>query len=154
MIKSLHINEFCRSIMILCISKLCCWLTSYSVHKLAPYSNRKITGCLSFMERMDHLRFEDTMNSFWVKLVRGLETALIELMCMKFHSESEQIWAQWNALLMARVYICILVRNKFSSHQSYIMIWKIKILLLITKPWDQRCKSGQSRFDCSLDNAN
>lgn len=145
--------------MILRISKLCCWLTPCWVDKLARYGNRKITGCLSFMERMDHLRFEDTMNSFWLKLVRGLQTALIELMCMKFHSESEQIWAQWNALLMARentkrVYICILERNKFSSHQSYIIIWKIKILLLITKTWDQRWKSGQSRFDCSLDNAN
>lgn len=145
--------------MILRISKLCCWLTPYSGNKLAPYGNRKITGCLSFMERMDHLRFEDTMNSFGLKLVRGLQTALVELMCMKFHSESEQIWAQWNALLMARVnkkrvYVCILERKKFSSHQSYIMIWKVKILLLITKPWDQRRKSGQSRFDCSLDNAN
>lgn len=39
------------------------------------------------MERMDHLCFED-------KLVRGLQTALTELMCMKFHSESEQLWAQ------------------------------------------------------------
>ena len=28
------------------------------------FSNHKIIDCLSFMERMDHLRFVDMMNSF------------------------------------------------------------------------------------------
>ena len=47
------------------ISKIICSLTPFSVDKLVSFANHKINGCLSFMERMDRLRFVDMMNSLW-----------------------------------------------------------------------------------------
>ena len=42
---------------------------------------------------MDRLRFVDTINSFCLKLVCVLPTMLIKLMCVKFRSETEKLWA-------------------------------------------------------------
>ena len=63
---NMNINKSCRRFMILSlflriIGDL---LLADSVDGLVPFFNHKIIDCLSFMERMDRLRFMDMMISF------------------------------------------------------------------------------------------
>ena len=67
MVENMNINESCRSFTILSlfwrISEISYLLTPYSVDKLVPFPNRKITVWLSFMERMDRVLFVHVINS-------------------------------------------------------------------------------------------
>ena len=70
------INALSILSLFLRISEVCCLLTSYSVDRLVPFSNYKITDFSSSTERKDRLRFEVMMNSSLVtqKLARVPQT--------------------------------------------------------------------------------
>ena len=124
--------------------------------------NCKLIDCLSFMERMDCFTFsEGDAFVLITSLCSSNHTDFKSSWWVKFHSETEQIWANQNWLMSTKfLQICVLEGGQIQFTMEFPhIIWYQKVLLgtqntatasIFMKNWNQGSKSKISNQEIQI----